>query len=280
MYEILDKEALHENLKKIVVKAPEVAKHAKPGQFVMIMVDEKGERIPITIADYDREEGTITMFFLEIGTSTKKLGALKVGDKIYSLCGPLGNPSKIKNYGTVACVGGGVGIASLYPIVKALKREGNRIISILGARTSSLLIMEKEISNYSDQLLISTDDGSKGRKGFVTDVLRELIEGGERIDHVIAVGPIPMMRAVSELTKKYKIKTTVSLNPIMVCGMGMCGSCRVRVGEEIKFACVDGPEFDGHKVDFDHLMKRNQRFVEEEGTSLVRYLDTQWKGEV
>ncbi len=280
MCEIIDKKILHENLKQIVVKAPLVAKHANPGQFVIVMADEKGERIPITIADYDREEGTITLIFLEIGTSTKKLGSLEVGDKLYSLCGPLGNPSKIEKFGTVVCVGGGVGVASLYPIVRALKREGNRVISILGARTKSLLIMEKEISNYSDELMIATDDGSKGKKGFVTDVLRELIESGERIDHVIAVGPIPMMKAVSELTKKYRIKTTVSLNPIMVCGMGMCGACRVRVGNEIKFACVDGPEFDGHKVDFDNLMKRNQRFVEEEGISLVRYLDTQWKGEV
>ena len=280
MYEIIDKKILHENLKQIIVKAPLIAKHAKPGQFVIVMVDERGERIPITIADYDREKGTITLIFLEIGTSTKKLGTLEVGDKLYSLCGPLGNPSKIKKFGTVACIGGGVGIASLYPIVRALKEEGNRVISILGAKTKSLLIMEEEISDYSAELKISTDDGSKGKKGFVTDVLRELIESGEKIDHVVAVGPIPMMKAVSDLTKKYKIKTTVSLNPIMVCGMGMCGACRVRVGNEIKFACVDGPEFDGHKVDFDNLMKRNQRFVEEEGISLVKYLDTQWKGEV
>ncbi|HDO19766.1 MAG TPA: sulfide/dihydroorotate dehydrogenase-like FAD/NAD-binding protein [Thermoplasmatales archaeon] len=279
-YKIIDKKILGENLKQIEVSAPLVAKHAQPGQFVIVMVDEKGERIPITIADYDRQKGTITLIFLEIGKTTKKLGSLDVGDTLYSFCGPLGKPSAIKNYGNVICIGGGVGVASLYPIVRALKEKRNRVISILGARSKHLLIMEDEIDRYSDELIITTDDGSKGKRGFVSDALRDLLERNEKIDMVMAVGPILMMKAICDITRPYKIKTLVNLNPIMLCGMGMCGCCRVIVGGEVKFACVDGPEFDGHEVDFDTLCKRNQSFVEEEGVALKKYLQEAWQVEV
>ncbi|HHH80071.1 MAG: sulfide/dihydroorotate dehydrogenase-like FAD/NAD-binding protein [Thermoplasmata archaeon] len=277
MYKVIEKEILHENLVKMEIEAPLVAKSAKPGQFIILRVDEKGERIPLTIADFDRKKGTVTIIFLEVGKTTKKLGTLEVGDCIESFTGPLGEPSDIRKYGTTICVGGGVGIACLYPIARALKEKGNRVISILGARTKSLLIMEKEIGKYSDELIVVTDDGSKGRKGFVSDALKELIDKGVKVDLVMAIGPVIMMKVISDLTKPYGIKTLVSLNPIMVDGTGMCGSCRVTVNGEIKFACVDGPEFDGHGVDFDNLMLRNNRFREEEGIALKRYMEEQWQ---
>ena len=277
MYKIVGKKVLYENLKQMEVEAPRVAKTAKPGQFIILKIDEKGERIPLTVADFDRKKGTVTIIFLEVGKTTKKLGTLEVGDYIESFTGPLGEPSDIRRYGTTVCVGGGVGIACLYPIVRALKEEGNRVISILGARTKSLLIMEKEIGKYSDELIVVTDDGSKGKKGFVSDALRELIEKGVKIDLVMAIGPVIMMKVISDLTRPYKIKTLVSLNPIMVDGTGMCGSCRVTVNGETRFACVDGPEFDGHGVDFDNLMLRNRRFREEEGVALKRYMEEKWQ---
>ena len=266
MYEVVGKKALSDSVKLMKIKAPLVAKKAQPGQFIILRIDEKGERIPLTIADFDRKKGTITIIFLEVGKTTKKLGTLNVGDSLENFVGPLGLPSEVKKYGTVVCVGGGVGIAPLYPIVKALKEAGNYVISILGAKTKNLLLLEKEIHGFSDEFYIATDDGSKGHKGFVSDVLQQVINK-HKIDLVMAIGPIIMMKVVSDLTRKYNIKTLVSLNPIMVDGTGMCGGCRVSVDGKTKFACVDGPEFDGHKVDFDNLMLRNRRFIHEEGES-------------
>jgi ferredoxin/flavodoxin---NADP+ reductase len=265
MYQIIDKKVLSETVKQMTIKAPLVAKKAQPGQFIILRIDEQGERIPLTIADFDRKNGTITIIFLEVGKTTKQLGTLNIGDTILNFVGPLGLPSEVKNYGTVVCIGGGVGIAPLYPIVKALKETGNHVISILGAKTENLLILEKEIAKYSDEFYIATDDGSKGQKGFVSDVLQQVINKKGTIGMVMAIGPIIMMKVVSDLTKKYNIKTLVSLNPIMVDGTGMCGGCRVSVDGKVKFACVDGPEFDGHKVDYGNLMLRNRRFVHEEG---------------
>ena len=255
---------MSEIVKLMKIKAPLVAKKAVAGQFIILRINEKGERIPLTIADYDRKDGTITVIFMEVGKTTKQLGKLKVGDSILNFAGPLGQPSEIEKYGTVVCIGGGVGIAPLYPIIRELKQAGNYIISILGARNEKLLMLEKEINELSDELHICTDDGSKGQKGFVSDVLQKLIDDGKKINIVWAIGPVIMMKVVANLTKKYDLKTIVSLNPIMVDGTGMCGGCRVSVGGENKFACVDGPEFDGHLVDYDNLMLRNRRFICEE----------------
>jgi len=264
MYEIVEKKAISETVKLMQIKAPLIAKKALAGQFIILRIDEKGERIPLTIADYNREKGTITIIFMEVGTTTKQLGTLNVGDHLLNFAGPLGMPSEIENYGTVVCIGGGVGIAPLYPIIRELKKAGNHVITILGAKNKTQLMLEKEIQQYSDELYICTDDGSKATKGFVTTVLQDIIDKKTSIDIIWAIGPVIMMKVVSDLTKKYKLKTMVSLNPIMVDGTGMCGGCRVTVGDEIKFACVDGPEFDGHKVDFDNLMLRNRRFIKEE----------------
>lgn len=264
MYEIVEKKVLSDNVKLMKIKAPLVAKKAQAGQFIILRIDESGERIPLTIADYDRKKGTTTIIFMEVGKTTKKLGTLNVGDSVVNFAGPLGVHSEVKKYGTVVMIGGGVGIAPLYPVVKALKEEKNHVISILGARNKSLLMLEKEIDAFSDELFITTDDGSKGHKGFVSDILQKLIDEKPKIDMVMAIGPVIMMKVVADLTKKYGIKTLVSLNPIMVDGTGMCGGCRVSVGGETKFACVDGPEFDGHLVDFENLMLRNRRFVKEE----------------
>jgi len=264
MYEILEKKVMSETVKLMKIKAPRVAKKAKAGQFIILRIDEKGERIPLTIADFDREKGTVTVIFMEVGKTTKQLGTLNVGDYLMNFVGPLGVPSEIEDYGTVVCIGGGVGIAPLYPIVRELKNAGNYVISILGARNEKLLMLEKEIKDNSDELHICTDDGSKGHKGFVSDVLQKLIDEGKEINIVWAIGPVIMMKVVAGVTKKYDLKTIVSLNPIMVDGTGMCGGCRVSIGGETKFACVDGPEFDGHLVDFDNLMLRNRRFTCEE----------------
>jgi len=267
MYEIIEKKVLSDNVKLMKIKAPLVAKKAQPGQFIILRIDETGERIPLTIADFDRKKGTVTIIFMEVGKTTLQLGLMEVGDSILNFAGPLGVPSEIEKFGTVVCIGGGVGIAPLYPIIRALKDAGNTVISILGARNKDLLMLEDEIKEHSDTLLIATDDGSKGKKGFVSDVLQGLIDEGTSIDVVWAIGPVIMMKVVADLTKKYDIKTVVSLNPIMVDGTGMCGGCRVTIGDETKFACVDGPEFDGHLVDFDNLMARNRRFVCEEEES-------------
>ncbi|MCK4995722.1 MAG: sulfide/dihydroorotate dehydrogenase-like FAD/NAD-binding protein [Thermoplasmatales archaeon] len=264
MYEILEKKVLSKTVKLMEVKAPLIAKKAKAGQFIILRIDEEGERIPLTIADYDRNKGTITIIFMEVGKTTKQLGTMKVGDKLLNFAGPLGVESEIEKYGTVVTIGGGVGIAPLYPVVRELKKAGNYVISILGARNEKLLMLEKEVGEFSDELHICTDDGSKGTKGFVSNILQNIIDSGKKIDIVWAIGPVIMMKVVADLTKKYNLKTMVSLNPIMVDGTGMCGGCRVTVGGQIKFACVDGPEFDGHKVDYDNLMLRNRRFLKEE----------------
>ena len=261
MYEIIEKQVLSEIVKLMKIKAPLVAKKAKAGQFIILRIDESGERIPLTIADYDRDKELVTVIFMEIGKTTKQLGKMKVGESLLNFVGPLGVPSEIKKYGTVVMIGGGVGIAPLYPVIRELKKIGNYVISILGARNEKLLMLEKEIREYSDELFITTDDGSKGHKGFVSDVLQKLIDEGRKIDMVMTIGPVIMMKVVADVTRPYKIKTLVSLNPIMVDGTGMCGGCRVTVGNEVKFACVDGPEFDGHLVDFNNLNLRNRRFI-------------------
>lgn len=268
MYPIVEKRELATNIKSVKVLAPEIAEKARAGQFVIVRVDEKGERIPLTLVDWSVKEGTITLIFLEVGVSTKKLGKLKEGEAILDVAGPLGCPSEIKNYGTVCVVGGGVGIAAAYPIARSLKKANNKVISIIGSRTAELLILEKEMEEISDELYISTDDGTKGHKGFVSDVLKMLIQKGYSFDLVYAIGPAVMMRAVAEATRPYKIRTIASLNSIMVDGMGMCGACRVTVGGETRFACVDGPEFDAHKVDFGELIKRQMSFLAEEKMAL------------
>ncbi len=269
MYEILAKESLAPVTKLMVISAPEVARKAKAGQFVIVRVVEEGERIPLTIADYDREEGTITIVFQEVGKTTLHLGMLEVGDRLASFTGPLGNPTEVEHYGTVVCVGGGVGIAAVYPIARALKEAGNRVISIIGARTKELLIWEDRMRSVSDEIIVCTDDGSYGRKALVTEPLKELMEerAGE-IDRVWAVGPAIMMKFCSLTTKPFGVKTIVSLNSIMVDGTGMCGSCRVEVGGQTRFACVHGPEFDGHEVDWDLLLARLRIYVEEEKRAL------------
>jgi len=264
MYKVLAKEELAPQIKWFKVHAPDIAEKALPGQFVIIRIDNKGERIPLTLVDWEKEKGTITLIFQEVGVSTKKLGLLKVGDELLNIVGPLGNPSDVKHHGSVAVVCGGVGTAAAYPIAKAFREAGNKVFSIVGARTQELLILEDEMKSVSDELYISTDDGSKGYKGFVSDVLKALIQKGYRFEIVYAIGPPLMMRAVSEVTRPHGVKTIVSLNPIMVDGMGMCGACRVTVGGKTRFACVEGPEFDGHQVNFDELIKRLRMYQPEE----------------
>ncbi|MEM2104349.1 MAG: sulfide/dihydroorotate dehydrogenase-like FAD/NAD-binding protein [Candidatus Bathyarchaeia archaeon] len=270
-YRIVNKKELAQNTKLVEVLAPQIAEKAQAGQFVILRVDEKGERFPLTIVDWSREKGTITLIFLEVGVSTKKLGELEEGEAVLDVAGPLGNPSEIRNYGLVCVVGGGVGIAAAYPIAYALKKAGNNVISIIGARTSSLLILEEDMGKVSDEIYISTDDGTKGQKGFVSDVLKGLIQKGYNFNLVYAIGPAVMMRAVAEVTRPYNLKTIASLNSIMVDGMGMCGACRVTVDGKTKFACVDGPEFDAHKVDFGELIKRQMSFLAEEKRALEHW---------
>jgi len=264
MYKVLAKQDLAPQIKLFKVHAPDIAEKAKPGQFVIIRVDEKGERIPLTLVDWEKDKEAITLIFQEVGVSTRKLGMLEVDDEILNIVGPLGNPSDIKHHGSVAVVCGGVGTAAAYPLAKAFKEEENKVISIVGARTKELLILEDEMKSVSDEFYVSTDDGSKGYKGFVSDMLKGLIEKGYRFDVVYAIGPPLMMRATSEVTRPHGIKTIVSLNPIMVDGMGMCGACRVTVSGQTKFACIDGPDFDGHQVNFDELIKRLQMYQPEE----------------
>jgi ferredoxin/flavodoxin---NADP+ reductase len=271
MYEIIKKNELAIKIKQLEIKAPLIARKSKPGQFVILRVRKKGERVPLTIADWNRDKGTITLVFDEVGLTTKLLGALKVGDKILDLSGPLGVPSVIKNYGTVAVVCGGVGVATSYNIIKALKKAGNRIISIIGAKTQQQLIFENKIRQNSDELYISTDDGTKGHKGVVSDMLKNLIENNYYFDLVYAIGPPLMMKAVVDLAKNYEIKSVVSLNCIMVDGCGMCGACRITVGDNTKFACIDGPEFDGGIVDFDELILRLNAFRQKEIQALKNY---------
>ena len=264
MFKIIERKELAPKIVKLVVEAPQIVKKALPGQYVMVMAMEEGERIPLTIAGHDVEKGTIDIVFMEIGKTTTFLGKMKVGDYIHDLLGPLGTPSHIERSGTVVCIGGGVGVTALYPVANALKEIGNQVIGIVGARKKELVIFEKEMKSATTVLKIATDDGSYGIKGFVTDILKEIIDNGTKIDTVYAVGPLPMMRAVSNLTKPYGIKTIVSLNPIMVDATGMCGACRVTIGGATKFCCIDGPDFDGHLVDFEELSKRQKSYLKEE----------------
>ena len=273
MYEILSKKVLNEITKMMVVAAPEIARVCKPGQFVMIRVNETGERFPLTIADFDRDKGTITIVFQEVGKSTLLLGSLETGDMIQDFVGPLGKPSPTeKKYGTVVAIGGGCGSAIVFPVARAFKEAGNYLITINGARSMDLLLHRDEMESISDENYITTDDGSCGVHGFVTNVLADLISQGRQIDLVFAVGPVPMMKFVSKTTEAKKIHTLVSLNSIMLDGTGMCGACRVHVGGQMKFACVDGPEFDGHQVDFDELMGRLNAYKEKEAIS-----EKQWR---
>jgi ferredoxin--NADP+ reductase len=271
MNRIKKKEILTPDTKLFVVDAPMIASKVKPGQFIVLRIDERGERIPLTVADFNREAGEITIIFQEVGKTTKHLGTLEVGDEILDFVGPLGKATHIEKYGTVACVGGGIGVAPVYPIAGALGKAGNRVISIIGARSKDLLILEKEMTEISDEIYVTTDDGTHGKKGFVTQELERLIQDGYSFGWAVGIGPVPMMRAFSQVTMKYGIKATVSLNPIMVDGTGMCGVCRVSVGGKTKFACVDGPEFDASEVDFDVLCARQLIYCDEEKTSLERY---------
>jgi len=271
MFEIVEKRNPAPSVKDIEVLAPRIARKRKAGQFILLQVDDDGERIPLTIADSDPEKGTLRLIFQEVGKTTEQLGKLEVGDCLAHLVGPLGQPTHIDNFGHAVCVGGGIGVAPVHPISKALKENGNKVTSIIGARTKDLLILEDEMKNISDELIVTTDDGSYGFHGFVTQALQNIIDSGEKVDFVVAIGPVVMMRAVAEVTRPYGIKTMVSLNPIMVDGTGMCGGCRVSVGGKAQFACVDGPEFDGHLVDFEELMKRQTAYQEKEKTSLDNY---------
>ena len=265
MYRILKKQELSPGILEYDIEAPRVAKKALPGQFIVLRVNEEGERVPLTIADFDREKGIVTILFQVVGASTGLLASLKEGDSILDFVGPLGQPSELSDHmGTVVFVGGGIGVAPVYPIARAAHELGNKVISILGAKTKNILIFEERMRAISDEVLITTDDGSYGIKGFVTNAIEELIKRGEKIDQVTAIGPGVMMKSVAEATRPYAIKTIVSLNPIMVDGTGMCGGCRVQVGEETKFACVDGPEFDGHLVDFRGSMARGRMYRTQE----------------
>jgi len=265
---IVRKEKLADNIHSIEVEAPLVARSARPGQFVVLRLNEQGERIPLTIADQHPEAGTIEIIFQEAGATTKMLAGLKSGDTILNLLGPLGTPAHIEKVGTVVVIGGGVGIAEINPIIKAYRQAGTRVITIIGARCKDLLITESKIRDISDELHITTDDGSCGRKGFVSDILKELIESLPQLDLVYAVGPVPMMEVVSKITYPHNIKTIVSLNPLMLDATGMCGVCRVTVGGKVLFACVDGPEFNAHLVDFAELKLRLTTFKDKEKEAL------------
>jgi len=271
MNEIKVKKVLSEGVKDFVVESPVIARKRKAGQFVIVRVSEDGERIPLTIVDSDPDAGTIRLIFQEVGKTTYAMGELEQGDSIIDVVGPLGKATHIEKFGTVVCVGGGIGVAPVYPIAKAMKEAGNNIISVIGARNKDLLILEKEMSEISDQILITTDDGSYGMHGFVTDAIQKLVDDGVKIDLVLAIGPVVMMRAVSNLTKKFDLTTQVSLNSIMVDGTGMCGGCRVSIGDRTKFVCVDGPEFDGHLVNYEELMLRQKAYLPQERESLDKH---------
>ena len=262
MVKILQKEFLNPSVFKVVLNVPMIAKKAKPGQFVIVRVEENGERIPLTISDYNAEEGTISLVIQVVGASTKKFSMLDKGDLLQTVVGPLGKPSELQDIKRVCVVGGGVGCAIAYPVLKALKNQGAVADAVIGFRTKDLVIFEKEFAAIADQFKLMTDDGTHGEKGLVTTALKELIDSGRNYDTVIAIGPIPMMKFVAKLTKEYGIHTIVSMNPIMIDGTGMCGGCRLTVGGEMKFACIDGPDFDAHKIDFDELMDRNRMYAD------------------
>jgi len=268
MYQIVTREDLTPDIHLLEIAAPEVARKAQAGQFIVIRVDEKGERIPLTIADWNREKGTVTVVFMEVGKTTRKLATVKAGESVATFAGPLGLPTHIEKFGTVVCVAGGFAIATIVPIARAMKAAGNKVISIMGFRNKDLVFWEDRLCNVSDELIVTTDDGSYGRKGVVTVPLKELLEGDEKIDRVVAIGPTVMMKFSSLTSQPFGVKTIVSLNPIMVDGTGMCGVCRVSIGGVTKFTCVDGPDFDGHQVNWDELMARQRIYLEEEKRSL------------
>lgn len=269
MYRILSKKILNETVQLMEIEAPYIARRCEPGQFVILRVDENGERIPLTIADYDRERKTVTIIYQIVGYSTKKLSQKEAGDTIQDIAGPLGKPSELKKHKRVLGIGGGVGAAPLYPQIKKLSEMGVNVDVILGGRTKEYVILEDKFREICQNVYIATDDGSRGHRGLVTDVLTKLIEEGKEYDEVIAIGPLVMMKAVCVITREYHIPTSVSLNPIMIDGTGMCGGCRVTVGGKIKFACVDGPDFDGHLVDFEECMRRQRMYKEEEHVCLI-----------
>ncbi len=272
MFEILDKKELAPNIKWIRVNAPLVARTAKAGQFIVFRLHERGERVPLTLFKWNKEEGYIELVFQEVGKTTYELGTYEPGDKIMDIVGPLGRPTEIEKFGNAVVVSGGVGAPIGYAVSKALKDAGNKLTIISGFRSKEFVILEDEFKKISDELLITTDDGSYVRKGFTTDVLKEYLEAGNKVDYVFTVGPVIMMKLIADITKEYGIKTYASLNPIMVDGTGMCGACRVTVGGDIKFACVDGPDFDAHLVDFNELMYRLKEYKEEEKEAMERYL--------
>jgi ferredoxin--NADP+ reductase len=271
MYEIVTTEDLTPVTRLFEVRAPAVARRAGAGQFVIVRLHEKGERIPLTIADLDREEETITLVVQAVGKTTMQMCTMCAGDHLASLTGPLGHPSEIRLYGTVICVAGGFAIAPIYPIARALKEAGNAVLSILGVRSKDLLFWEEKVSTVSDELIVCTNDGTYGRQALVTAPLQEILEGGRRIDRIWAIGPTVMMKFCALATRAFGVPTIVNLNPIMVDGTGMCGACRVEVGGETRFACVDGPEFDGHQVDWDLLLARQQMYLEEERRAVERW---------
>ncbi len=271
MFKIIKKTILYKDIYGMWIKAPEIANTVQPGQFIILMTKEEGERIPLTVADYDRKTGLIYIVFQVAGKTTDELSRLEAGEHLFSFIGPLGKKSEIDNYGTVVTIGGGTGIACIHPIARHLKEAGNRVITIIGARSKDLIIMEKELKKVSDELIITTDDGSYGRKGFVTDSLKEKLDKDKTIKKIWAIGPPIMMKVTTALTKNYPVDTIVSLNTVMVDGTGMCGSCRVSIGGETKFVCTDGPEFDGQLVDWDEFMNRINRYKKEEGKSWQYY---------
>lgn len=277
-YQIVKKEVFAPEIKLFEIDAPLIARKGKAGQFVIVINFEDSERIPLTIADSDPERGTITIVVQEVGKSTRDMGRFEVGDAFFDVVGPLGSATHVEKVGTVVMIGGGLGIAPAYPIAREMKRAGNRVISIIGARTRELLYWEDKMKAVSDELIVTTDDGSYGKHGFVTDALSELIEAGTAINQVVTIGPIVMMKAVCNVTRPHEIPTLASLNPVMLDGTGMCGACRVTVGGKKKFVCVDGPEFDGLQVDFDELIRRNQIYADEERQSLEMSMSREKEG--
>lgn len=277
MYKVVRRDEIVPNVHLLEIEVPGIAEKAKPGQFVIIMPDETGERVPFSISDWNIKKGTITIFFLEVGISTAKMARIKSGGTIYSVAGPLGKPTSIDNYGTVVCGGGCYGIGAIYPIARAMKEAGNKVISIIEARSAYLLYMEESLKEVSDQFFVSTADASKGTKGRVQEVFAKLIESGEKIDRSYFIGCTFMMMNCSDITKPYNIKTLVALNPIMVDGTGMCGCCRVSVGGKTKFACVDGPEFDGHQVNWKEIFERKSVYLKDEAMAYQSYQQTECK---
>lgn len=273
MNQILDKRELAPGIKEMVIYNPNIASKVKAGQFIVVRVCEEGERIPLNVVDWDGGRGTLKIVFQEVGVSTHKLGKLGIGDLIMDVVGPLGNPSEISLFGTVICVGEGVRISAIYPVARELKKTGNKVISIIGAKSKELLIYMEEMRGVSDELRITTDDGSEGRRGLVSDELRDILESGLKIDRIVIVGSAMTMKMCAEVTKPYHIKTIASLNPIMICGMGMCGACRVEVAGKTRFTCIEGPEFDAHQVNFDVLMMRLNAYKTEEQMALKRFLE-------